>query len=245
MNKPFITISVSIYNNIKGLEKTIPSILCQDYTNAEIILSDDGSTKYDTLELNKYAEELKKVFADVRININEQNVGTVKHLNKIISMSKGKYFLDISPGDAFADSHTVSDIVDTFERTGRLIVTSRRRDEYDDGHNKVRPRATLGLKLKFFSKQLKSFMLRKRNVISGCGTYYSRELFEKYGTFDEQYRLVEDYPYYVMLLDRKVRFAWLGKVTVSHEMGGVSNGDVHPQVIKDIELLKKNYDIDL
>ena len=62
--------------------------MCQDYTNAEIILSDDGSTKYDTSELNKYAEELKKVFADVRININEQNVGTVKHLNKIISMDK-------------------------------------------------------------------------------------------------------------------------------------------------------------
>ena len=240
MTEPFITITVSIYNNIEGLEKTIPSVLKQDYKNAEVIISDDGSSKYDTSMLYEYAEQLRQKYDKVRVNINEKNVGTVKHLNKIYAMAEGKYFFDISPGDVFLESDSISKTVAYFEKTGALIVSTRRQDEYEDGHVKVRPGKWVGLALRFAPKQLRNYMVNKKNVLSGCGTYYSKALFEKYGPFDEQYVLVEDYPYYVMLLDKGQRIHWFNKVTISHEMGGVSNGDVHPLVWKDIERLHEN-----
>lgn len=245
MNKPLVTISVSMYKNLDGLKKTIPSIMMQDYANAEIILSEDGSDSVDISELEEVAVELRKKYTNVIVNKNETNLGTVKHLNRIFSMSHGKYFFDISPGDAFVSEDVVSSLVDAFEKKGHLIITSRRADEYEDGRIKVRPKFFTGFILRFFPTQLKNYMLKKKNILSGCGTFYSRALFEKYGGFDEQYKLVEDYTYYVMLLDKKAPFGWLGKTTVSHEMGGVSNGEVHPLVYQDIELLKKNYGINV
>ena len=242
-DKPPVTITITMYNNPEGLEKTVPSIISQDYDNAEIIISDDGSTKYDKAILEKYADMLREKYPEVRINLLEQNVGTVKHVNKAFALAKGKYIFDLSPGDFFYSSDVVSSIVNQFEKTGKMIITSRRADVYDDGHEKIRPGVHTGFLLKFFPKQLLNYMLTKKNVLSGCGTFYSRKLFDECGMFDEQYKLVEDYTYYVMILYKGISFGWTSKVTVGHEMGGVSNGDVHPLVYQDIELLKKNYGV--
>ena len=239
--KPFITITISMYNNLSGLEKTVPSIMKQDYTNAEVIISDDGSRELDTEKLNEYADLLRTRFKEVYININEKNEGTVRHLNRLYRMAKGKYFFDASPGDAFVNEHTISEVVDYFEKTGNLIVTTRRLDEYEDGTTKIRPAGYIKPLLAFFPGALCNYMIRKKNVLSGCGTYYSKELFEKYGYFDEEYVLLEDYPYYVKLLKNKVRIGCMNKVTISHEMGGVSNGDVHPLIWKDLEHFKSKY----
>ena len=42
--KTLISVIVPIYNTEKYLARCIESILCQTYTNLEIILVDDGST---------------------------------------------------------------------------------------------------------------------------------------------------------------------------------------------------------
>ena len=239
--EPFITITISMYNNIEGLEKTVPSIMKQDYKNAEVIISDDGSTKFDTSKIYEYADILRTKYKDVYVNINEKNEGTVKHLNKIYKMAKGKYFYDVSPGDELVDTDTLTKVTDYFEKTGLLLVSTKRRDEYDDGHIKIRPSFLVGIALKFFPKLLCKYMINKKNVLSGCGTYYCKEMFEKYGYFNEEYVLLEDYPYYVSLLEKGVKIGWYSKVTISHEMGGVSNGDVHPLIWKDIEHFKSKY----
>ena len=243
-DKPLITVSAMIYNNIEGLEQTVNSFMEQDYENAEIILSDDGSTKYDTSVLNDYADRLRQKYKKVLVNVNEQNMGTVKHINKVIKLSSGKYYMDCSSGDVFYKKDTVSKIVEFFETHDELVLTTKRVDRYEDGTDKIRPTSFVGFALKYQPKRLLDYILHKKNVISGSCTFYKKEIFEKYGYYDEQYFLVEDYPYFVHLLENNVKFGWMSEPTVIHEMGGVSTGDVHPGVYKDIELLRKNYGIE-
>ena len=238
-NQPHVTIFILIYNNAKELPATIDSVMKQTYTDAEIILSDDGSGTYDTKVLEEYADTLKKKFRQVRININEQNVGTVKHLNSVLKMAKGKYLISCSSGDSFAKDNTVEKIVRYFERKDVMILTTRRAD-VGEKKRKYRPPRFVGMLLRFFPDKLLNYMIEKKNVISGCCTFYRKDLFEKYGFFDEQYFLVEDYPYYVMLLQNKVRFGWSGMVSICHRMGGVSTGKVHPAIYRDIELMREN-----
>lgn len=237
--QPYVTIFILIYNNAGELPATIDSVMQQTYANAEIILSDDGSKNYDTKILEEHAETLRKKFRQVKVNINEQNVGTVKHLNRVLKMAEGKYLISCSAGDCFAGNNTVEKIVRLFEKKNCMILTTRR-DDVGNNRKKQRPSYLVGIALNLCPGRLLDYMINKKNVISGCCTFYRKDLFEKYGFFDEQYFLVEDYPYYVMLLQKKVRFGWSGMVSIRHRMGGVSTGKVHPAIYQDIERMREN-----
>lgn len=239
--KPLVTIFILVYNNADQLDTTVESVISQDYDNAEIIISDDGSTKYDTAVLHEYESRLKKRYDNVRVNINEQNVGTVKHLNRVFHMAKGKYLFSCSSGDRYAGSNVISRLVERFESTGALLITTRRVDEYTDRTDKVRPAKAIGLALNLCPKLLLGYMINKKNVISGCCTFYSKKLFETEGYLDERYHLVEDYPLYVKLLSKGVKIHWYGIKSVVHTIGGVSTGKIHPSIYKDIELLRSEY----
>lgn len=43
------------------------------------------------------------------------------------------------------------------------------------------------------------YIMKYGNFVSGASTYYKKEIFDKYGLFDEKYKLLEDYPFYVNL----------------------------------------------
>ncbi len=60
------------------------------------------------------------------------------------------------------------------------------------------------------------------NFISGASTYHSRELFEKYGYFDEKYVLLEDYPKYLNLSRDNVHIHFMDRITKIYRLGGVS-----------------------
>ncbi len=238
---PLVTVFIMIYNNVDALEETVASVMMQDYADMEVILSDDGSTKYDTDILREYEKRLKTVFKNVKIHLCGENIGTVRHLNRIIGIASGKYLFSCSCGDCFARKDTVSSLVAQMEKKNALILTTRRIDRYPD-RDKTRPARWVGWALDLCPERLCDHMINKRNLLSGCCTFYTKELFDKYGLFDERYRLVEDYPYYISLLKKGVKIPHHDMITVVHRMsGGVSTGNVHPQVWKDIENLKETW----
>lgn len=238
-SKSLVTIYVLVYNNVDGLKTTIESVVSQDYENAEIIISDDGSSNYDKSCLEEYAGKVRNKYKNVRVNINEENIGTVKHLNRVFGMAKGDILITCSSGDEFADSKAVSRLVDYFEKTDYLVITTRRIDRYKD-HDKVRPSWLLGPALRFMPKTVLNYMIQKKNIISGSCTFYRKEIFDKHGLLDERYHLVEDYPYYVNLLRKSEKIGFYSKPVIVHTIGGVSTGKIHPSIYKDIERLRED-----
>ena len=230
-----------LYNNFDEAEPTLVSLEEQrDCSDVELIISDDCSKEYDTAQLESLKERLGRNFADVRINVNEENLGSVAHFNKLFKMARGEYMIFCSPGDCFPDKATISHIIRDFKNSGELILTGRRRDCYGD-HSKVRPGIFTELGLKLFPGILLNYMVQKRNLISSCCTAYSKGLFDKYGYLDEDYHLLDDYPYIVSLLQRGAKIAFTKEIFLEHEMGGgVSTGDhIHPIILKDLELMQE------
>ena len=84
--QPLVSVIMATYNNAKGLEASIESILCQTYQNIELLVLDDGSGD-DTKDLlqNKFRQKKLRIFH------NEENIGLTKCLNKLIELSNGKY----------------------------------------------------------------------------------------------------------------------------------------------------------
>ncbi|MCR4585745.1 MAG: glycosyltransferase family 2 protein [Lachnospiraceae bacterium] len=223
------------YNNFDEAAVTVDSLMKQSWRDAEIVLSDDASTEDHAGLIYAAAERLRTHFKNVRVNINETNMGTVAHMNKLFKQIDSGCIIFCSPGDAFPHEDTLANIVKRFERGGELVLTGQRTDIYPD-RKKTRPGAVVGLALKLCPKLLMNYMIRKHNLISSCCTAYTTKLFEQYGYLDEDYRLLDDFPFIISLLQRNVRIGWTDEVFLEHSIGGgVSTGSaIHPVILEDL-----------
>lgn len=84
------------YNNDSELEKTIQSVLGQDYVNYEYIVIDGGSN-------DKSIEIIKKYTSKITYWISEKDNGIYHAMNKGITQASGEYLLFLNSGDIFVD----------------------------------------------------------------------------------------------------------------------------------------------
>lgn len=233
---PLVSVYILMYKTLDGLQNTLDSIIEQEYSRMELIISEDGSGKIDESDL-QFVKAYENKFENIIININEKNLGTVRHLNHILTKATGEIFCGVAAGDTLYNKKTVKNIVDYFENNpGKLIVTSKRIDETDD---LIRPTKKLQKILQTDFHKYKKIMLRATPLISGAGTFYCRKLFEQYGYFPEEFKLVEDASYYTKLVDKGVEFGFLDCITCVHAAGGVSDKSSvpHPWWVQDREYL--------
>ena len=91
MKSPLVSVIIPAYNAEKYIERTIHSVLLQNYENIEIIVIDDGSTDNTATVVKKLANEDKRLHY-----VHQQNGGVSSARNHGYKLSKGEYlaFLD-------------------------------------------------------------------------------------------------------------------------------------------------------
>lgn len=237
MNDYLVTIVVMIYKNCDLLKNTINSILDQDYKHVELIISDDASPNITLAELNAF-EIMCSSIPNVIIRKNKENMGTVRHFNEIIKMSKGDIICPLSCGDVFYNSTILTKIVNCFKYNDTLICTAKREENIEGKRGRILP-SNYQMNLLNNPHKAFSYILNNGNFIGGATTYYSREIFVKYGYFDETYRLVEDLPFFLKILSKNVNITPLVFTSIKYDMSGVSSsGGRNP--ILDVDYLKLN-----
>lgn len=100
---PKITVVTVTYNAGKYLEKTINSVISQNYQNLEYIIVDGGSTD-TTLSI------IKKYESKISFWISEKDDGIYDAMNKGVSFASGDWVNYMNAGDSFVDSRVISDI---------------------------------------------------------------------------------------------------------------------------------------
>ncbi|RDU22118.1 glycosyltransferase [Anaerosacchariphilus polymeriproducens] len=234
-----VSIPILIYNNSTFLKKTVDSVLKQTYPSMEVIISDDCSKNYDEVLIEKQKRRLEEQGIKVIINHNEENIGTVKHLNKVIDIMTGQIMCNLACGDCFYNKDTIRTIVKHFQNSNYLVLTAKRMciNEENEKELFILP-SKVEQRIIEKSRKKTLNLICNRNVISGSVTYYHRNVFEKYGKFDERMRLLEDWPYYIKLLMANEKIGFLDEITILYRWGGVSNSKKrHPLLIKDEEIL--------
>jgi glycosyltransferase involved in cell wall biosynthesis len=93
MNKPRVSVVMSVYNGERHLTSAIDSILNQTFTDFEFIIIDDGSSDA--------SRELILSHDDPRIRLidNDSNIGLPSSLNKGIKASRGTYIARMDQDD--------------------------------------------------------------------------------------------------------------------------------------------------
>jgi glycosyltransferase involved in cell wall biosynthesis len=105
-NKPLVSIITVVLNNKKFLEKSILSVLNQNYKNIELIIIDGGSTD-GTLDI------IKKYKNKINFLISEKDNGLYDAMNKGIKNSKGS-IIGILNSDDIYYSNAISTAVKYF-----------------------------------------------------------------------------------------------------------------------------------
>lgn len=93
MKKKVSVITVN-YNNLKGLERTISSVLLQSFSDFEYIIVDGGSS-----DGSKEYIESKQEYINQWVS--EKDHGVYNAMNKAIRMAQGEYCIFMNSGDHF------------------------------------------------------------------------------------------------------------------------------------------------
>lgn len=112
MQKPLVSIVTPSFNQGQFIERTIRSVLRQDYGNIEYIVIDAISTDETTEILRKYSKEISIV-------VQEKDNGQSDALNKGFELSSGKILAYLNADDCFSGPGVVSDAVSNFLSTSR------------------------------------------------------------------------------------------------------------------------------
>ena len=94
-----VSVILPVYNQEKYLDRSIPSVMKQSYTDLEILAVDDGSTDRSNEILKEYAQ------SDTRIRIIEKkNGGLVSAVSAGIRKARGEYICFLDPDDELGET---------------------------------------------------------------------------------------------------------------------------------------------
>jgi glycosyltransferase involved in cell wall biosynthesis len=125
IQEPLISIGMPVYNGARTLRRALDSVLTQDYSHFEVIISDNASTD-DTAEIcSEYVARDNRV----RYYRSEKNMGLVWNFNRVLELASGKYFMWVAHDDDRLPSF-ISKCVESLEENNQAVLCA----PYATGH---------------------------------------------------------------------------------------------------------------
>ncbi len=218
-----ISIITCSYNAVNTIEETIKSVLSQKDADIEYIiidgLSDDGTGDI----IKKYSDKIYKF-------ISEKDNGIYNAMNKGIKLAGGDIVGFLNADDVCFDETVTSKVIKVFVREevesvyGDLVYVS-------ENNNKI--------KRYWKSEDFNIKNFKKGWMPPHPAFFVKRDVYEKYGDFNENYRISADYELMVRLLYKnKISTVYLPEILVKMKTGGVRN-----KVSQTIRRLKEDFAI--
>ncbi len=224
MNKDLFTVILTNYNNEDYIEEALSSIFNQTYSDIQLIVTDDGSKEFDKHQLESYiTRKKKKNIKKVDIIVNKENIGTVKTLNNALKIVKGEYILFFASDDKLASNNVLEKYVNYFKKTQCNIITSQW--IICDSNLKRIKNYVNPIKAKLYNRNIhrQYDSMCVANQYGAGSTCYRRCVFEKNGTIDEKYKVLEDWPFWLKLISNGEIMYYANFDGLLHRIGGVSN----------------------
>ena len=215
-----LSIITATFNSEKHLKDCLNSILNQSYKNYEIIIV-DGDSHDKTLEI---AESFQRESSNIQI-ISEKDNGIYDALNKGINLASGDIICFLHSDDKFYPKTTLFEVVNEFKKQkidgvyGNLNYIS----------NEVKPRIIRNWQSQPFNIKL----LNKGWMPPHPTLFLKKEVYEKHGVFDLNFKISADYDFMLRVLkDETLTFVYIQKVITYMRVGGISNKSLKNIIIK-------------
>lgn len=168
------------YNDAKGLRQTLDSVINQTTKEFEYIVVDGNSN-------DGSVDVLKTIEADNFKYISEADTGIYNAMNKGIKMASGEYLLFLNSGDILYNTEVIANVTPYFSEDHSILSGHIVFDELN------------GKRLREHPERI-TFSYLAGNAISHPSTFIKRDLFLKYGNYDENFKIVSDWAFFLKVL---------------------------------------------
>ena len=202
MKLSIITIN---YNNAEGLRKTLASVASQTYPNIEHIIVDGASTDGSVEVIREYENQLNITHSTINLLwSSEPDNGIYDAMNRGIRKATGEYVQILNSGDLLAAPDVTEKMVAALNGAlingdaspscfqNRIPIFYGNMLKSYDGKTII-SRDTCGGKM--YTPE--SFLYFYKGTLNHDCAYIRRDLFEKYGLYNEQMRICSDWEWYV------------------------------------------------
>lgn len=213
------SVIIPCYNNSEYLEYCINSVIEQTYENIEIIIADDYSTRFDEAYFRNFIKKNNRGnITNVCVYQNPENYGTVRNFNCAIKRASGKYIKLLAADDALFSPNVLSDVSDLlFKSNYDLLICDVM--ICDDKMTPVcKHISEFYEKLDSYTSKACFEKLCIRNNIMAGSVFFRASFFEKYGYFNEEYRLLEDWPTWLTVAKKGGAFHYEPLSAVKYRM---------------------------
>lgn len=176
MQKKISIITIN-YNDINGLQKTFDSVFNQTYQDYEYIVIDGGSTDGSKELIEQYHDKIDYW-------VSEPDKGIYNAMNKGIVKATGEFLQFLNSGDYLVDAF-VLDKVNPFCNDCDMVFGNCRMIMPDGS-----------VKLDKASEKNLGFTYFFHDIINHQSTFINKNLFNKYGLYDETLKLAADWKFF-------------------------------------------------
>ena len=191
MEQAKISIITVCYNSCINIEKTIKSVLSQNYDNIEYIIIDGKSTD-GTIEI------IQKYSNNIDIIISEPDNGIYDAMNKGIKHSSGEWLMFMNAGDTYISSDSLKNFISNLTEGIRILRG-----------NIIRIYPNFKTESTGITKQEPGIMDMFNGTFHHQASLIQKTLFDEFGYYSTQYRLMSDWKFFfdcVILHNQKTKY---------------------------------------
>lgn len=190
--RPVVSVIIPLYNQREFVGEAIESVLKQSYEKIEILVVNDGSTDNPSEILEKFRRDIKL--------INQKNMGLAAARNTGIRNSSGEY-IQLLDADDFLEKDKIKLQLE-FNESRNAEISYCEISNYDNntGRHSLK---TIGEVKDMFSHLFNFWYPYPIPVHS---LLIRRDIFERFGLFDEDLKAVEDRYFFSKLAFERIVF---------------------------------------
>lgn len=222
MFNPKLSIITIVYNNVRDIERTILTILAQDYKNIEYIVV-DGKSNDGTLQvIEKYADRIS-------ILVSEKDEGIYDAMNKGLGLATGDYVLFINSGDEIYSPQTVSKVFASAEDADIYYGETEMIDDEGNSLGQRRHKAPARFTWRGFKYGMS---------ISHQAIYVRRTLA---GPYDRRYQLSSDIDWIIRAAKKAKKIVNVNAYVARYLVGGISKAKHRLSLNERFDVMKRHY----
>jgi len=197
-NNKLSIITVNL-NDKNGLTATFESVFQQTFTDFEYIVIDGNSTDGSKEVIEAHKKELN-------YSVSEPDTGVYNAMNKGIARCRAEYCLFLNSGDVLYNKDSLKNVFSSKPTEDIIYGNSLNGDIFSTYPEKITP----------------LYLFRK--PVLHQASFIKRELFSKLGFYNESYKIVADWEFYLKaFLAEKCSYKYIDTPIARFDMEGLSN----------------------